>query len=207
MSDNVNGTALPDGAQPQAQAADANGAHDQANGQGEPFVNKAEAVQYFKEQRELKKIVSDLAQRLDSIGQPKEAEKARPKASDGDRVAQLEAKLAFRDALADVGVQLTAQQRGLLETAYYATKPADAGAWLKEYATAFVGAAPSAKAAPAPMTQAPPAQVAPQTNTGAPAKTNELPFDPRLIPSDIWRQMDPKERKRRFEEFAKSQTR
>jgi hypothetical protein len=102
--------------------------------------------------------------------------------------AQVTAQVTFNTAINAAG--LSPEQQAAVRTLFDAEKPAvdKLGEWLKTRLALF-GKAPVAP---------PPAQSSARTDLGAPAgaggNAGTLPDDPRAIPLDQWKNMDPKER-------------
>lgn len=100
------------------------------------------------------------------------------------QVEALTRKLAFEKAANAAGIKEGTPQRELLETAYEAAKPADAGEWLKKYTGAVA---------------TPPKPVIPggSPRLGAPATPDEsdrLPANPLQLPQEVLANMTPDER-------------
>lgn len=184
-------------AQVDTQAATATGTTDET-GQAQqsqeagqqPWLNKAEAVDYFKRTRELERQLAELRE--------SKTEAAKPPEKPGDpsaQIAALQARLDFRDAIAEAGLSLTRKQQDLLETAYRSQRPSNLGQWVRDQAEVFGSAEPKAATTPAPAEVPVPEQAKPVSNQGAPlANPGALPDDPRLIPPHIWKNLKREDR-------------
>lgn len=178
------GTPAP-GADAQAQAAPADGA------------DARRWQDTFKRINDLEKLVKGVL----PVAAPKSEQKPETQAAPADaamqRVAELERRLALKDAFEDLGIK-AGPAREVLEMAVKAANPEDVRGFIERYAGSF-----GAPAAPASA----PAQAAPRTNTGAPAADprTALPSDPRLMPKGVWQGLDPAERKKLFEQHLSNQ--
>lgn len=110
--------------------------------------------------------------------------------------AQVMSEVTFSTTMS-LTPNLSADQQAMLRTLFTVEKPAPdkVGDWMKTKLAAL-GRAPAASAGTAQQTTTPPAQSQARTDLGAPATGvgEALPDDPRAIPIDQWKSMDPTKR-------------
>lgn len=105
-----------------------------------------------------------------------------------DRINGMQAGNSFASAYSEAGLQLSKEQRSILETLYKAENPdGDLVGWMAAKAKLFGATQEAAAAAPTPdMPEQPSPSVDPATN---------LPRNPLEVPPDIWKAMGPEKRK------------
>jgi len=135
----------------------------------EPLLNKKEIVELRKETRETRDLVKQFLAKVD--GALPAASPATTSASKSDTptddIKALRAEMAFKEAVADIGIPLTRDQRQKLWKLHQAESPPDVGAWLNETVAAF-GMKPGAATAPTTPAQSATTPPIASSNGGAP---------------------------------------
>lgn len=206
--------------QPQA-PADAAPAHEtpapaaDATSQEQPFLNKSEAVKYFKQTRELSGVVETLQQQqseilahLRGLGEkqpPKEpAKQVEKPSSDVDAAAmvgQLRSELAFNESLAELDRPLSRAQKAHLKRMYALERPRDPEEWLSETVSELWPEQPKNTTQvqpPPPQPEAKPKT--PSVDTGAPGvdPRNALPTNIMNVDPTVWKTLSPEEKMERY---------
>jgi len=151
----------------------------------------------FKRINTLEKSIKDLVETFKG-GQAVRDDKGKfqGKPADDDKVTARLAELDLREAIADSGIKLTPEQRGVVTRLFRAERPQDVTEWLKGVASTM--ALPGDKSAPVE----PPAP--PTSNTGAPAASGRAfaPHDPFALPPGAYSALPRKERDKLWAEFT-----
>jgi hypothetical protein len=161
-------------------------------------LNHRETVDYFKRTQKLEAELADLRKKVG--GNEPAPQTAAPQ---GDLAQQLE----LLGAMSDLGLTADKTQREILRDLLTLHKPPNVEAWLREKAPALgLKSSTSTVNATTATTAAPVARpaAATQSNLGTPSANGvaALPQDPRLIPGDIWKNLEPAERRRIAETWA-----
>ena len=183
---------------------------------GQPYLNKGEAVGYFKRTRQVEKSVSEFGDRLERIEQLLTTQKGQtPETPTEDPPNQVRAKdvqsefhqykdeIAFRDSLDELEQPLDKHQRQMLMRLFRAERPSDVPQWLADNAKAF----PAPKTEDAKVKETKVEQTTPVTNSGgAPAMDprTSLPVDIFQIDGSAWHALNPKEKREHFESYKRS---
>jgi hypothetical protein len=155
-------------------------------------LNHRETVDYFKRTQKLEAELADLRKKVGGN------EPAPPPATPQGDLAQ---QLALRDAMSDLGFTADKTQREIMQDLFAVHKPTDVEAWVRKYGPT-IGLKSSTATAATPGAPKPAAAM--QSNLGNPGSSgsSSLPQDPRLIPRDIWNNLEPAERVRIAETWA-----
>lgn len=184
----------------------------QAQGSDEPWVNKAEVIEYHKRTREAERQIRELKETIASLQSRPKANASKPADAGSDRLEALEKRLLIRDAIDDAGVKLSRRQREIVETLFNSSQPTDISSWLRDTVAVFQPSNPaptdppkadSPPAAQGADAQAHPFKQPPVTNTGAPGAPQVLSDDFFEIPADLWKSLPPEERLKRMKAYTK----